>query len=743
MNGGTGLTWVDCVSATFCMAVGAGGEASTFNGTAWTAPKLAAASDLLGVSCVGSSFCAAITTDRVVVYRAGVWQAPMGNARGYGSLLSIACITNSNCLISDGAAGYFDDDQTTVWKFNGGDWNTSVGQGGGVFYGPLACASATLCVMHVGVDGKWVHPEQISRYDGATWTGVSFPNRGGLDSISCSSSTQCAGVNFNGGAVAYNGSSWAAEVATVPYNWGVSSVSCASATYCTAVAVDKDRGTYWDTPNRVVTFNGGTWGVPLAIDSSWLVTVSCPTSSFCMTVDVYGGVYTYRNGNWTPAGAPAIEAGAAHVVSCVSATFCALKSQDKILTFNGSTWAPSNYAGGVVSAISCATSTYCAAIDSTGGARSWNGTSWSAPAATGLGTGAVALSCRATTSCVAVGSAVGGNAATFDGSTWTARTSLASAGATFTGVSCGTPSFCMATDSAGYSVATTSSLAASPVSYTLSQTAGGTATMTWQPPAVPAGQTITGYRVSRDGVDSAGQGAYAGTVAATIRTFSMTRLVPGQTYTLAVQAITAAGPGLPATGRITVVAPAPASFSLSQTAAGTATMTWQPPALPAGQPIAGYRVSRDGVDAAGQGAYASIIPATARTFSMTRLVVGKSYTLAVQAITSAGAGLPASGKITPVADPPTSFKVCQTAAGTATMTWLPPVVPAGQTITGYTVSRDGVDSAGAGAYSSTVAATVRSFSMTRLVVGKTYTLTVQAITAAGTGMAASGRLTIK
>jgi hypothetical protein len=170
--------------------------------------------------------------------------------------------------------------------------------------------------------------------------------------------------------------------------------------------------------------------------------------------------------------------------------------------------------------------------------------------------------------------------------------------------------------------------------------------MTWQPPGVPAGQTITGYRVSRDGVDSAGQGAYTSTVPATARTFSMTKLVPGRTYTLALQAITAAGTGLPVSGQIKIVAPSPTAFAVSQTGAGVATMTWQPPAVPTGHTITGYRVSRDGVDSAGQGAYSNIVAATARSFSMTRLVVGRTYTLTVQAITSAGGGLPSSGKVT-------------------------------------------------------------------------------------------------
>ena len=169
--------------------------------------------------------------------------------------------------------------------------------------------------------------------------------------------------------------------------------------------------------------------------------------------------------------------------------------------------------------------------------------------------------------------------------------------------------------------------------------------MTWQPPALPAGQTITGYKVSRDGVDSLGTGAYSTTVAATVRSFTMKRLIVGNTYKLKVQAVTAAGTGLPATGKIVIVAPAPGSFTLAQTGAGAATMTWQPPALPAGQTITGYKVSRDGVDSLGTGAYSTTVAATVRSFTMKRLIVGNTYKLKVQAVTAAGTGLPATGKI--------------------------------------------------------------------------------------------------
>ncbi|MDQ1624261.1 MAG: hypothetical protein QOH19_2679 [Actinomycetota bacterium] len=192
---------------------------------------------------------------------------------------------------------------------------------------------------------------------------------------------------------------------------------------------------------------------------------------------------------------------------------------------------------------------------------------------------------------------------------------------------------------------------------------------------------------------------------------------------------------------------APAGVTAAQSGAGAAAIKWSPPTSTGGSPITGYRVSRNGTDSAGLGAYTTTVAAAARSFTMTRLVAGQSYTFSVQAITAAGTSAAVGRAVTVTTwnlpGAPTAATAAQPGPGAATINWSPPTSTGGPPVTGYRVSRNGTDSAGLGAYTTTVAAAARSFTMTRLVAGQSYTLSVQAITAAGTGPAVSRTVAVR
>ncbi len=136
---------------------------------------------------------------------------------------------------------------------------------------------------------------------------------------------------------------------------------------------------------------------------------------------------------------------------CVSAS--ALLAPSSVLASGG--WSapvlidtPSADTGVELGSVSCASPSFCVAIDDLGNGFSYNGHSWTAigridPAA-GNPYRPVSLSCPSASFCMAVD--IGGNAIMYDGSTWSAPVKIDSSG-WLDSVSCPSASFCAALDS--------------------------------------------------------------------------------------------------------------------------------------------------------------------------------------------------------------------------------------------------------------------------------------------------------
>ncbi|WP_157555993.1 DUF7507 domain-containing protein [Herbidospora yilanensis] len=163
--------------------------------------------------------------------------------------------------------------------------------------------------------------------------------------------------------------------------------------------------------------------------------------------------------------------------------------------------------------------------------------------------------------------------------------------------------------------------------------------------------------------------------------------------------------------------------------ATSATVTWTAPS-PNGSPITGYVVTPylNGV-AQTPISYSS----TATTQTLTGLTAGASYTFTVAAVNTIGTGTASaqSNAVVPYTVPGRPTITSATAGDlSATLTWSPPAANGGSAVTGYIVTPylNGVEQTPISYPSTATTQTV-----TGLTAGASYTFTVAAVNAAGTG----------
>ena len=256
------------------------------------------------------------------------------------------------------------------------------------------------------------------------------------------------------------------------------------------------------------------------------------------------------------------------------------------------------------------------------------------------------------------------------------------------------------------------------------------ATVNWAPPN-PEGEPITGYVIT----------PYLGATAQTpvdvgdVSTTTVTGLTNGNTYTFTVAAINSVGTGSasPASSPVSLTATAPATPAAPTATAGnqSASVSWVPP-NPEGQPITGYVIT----PYLGATAQTPVDVGNVSTDTVTGLTNGDTYTFTVAATNSVGTGSasPASNSVTPVTVPDTPATPTATSGDqTATVNWTAPG-DEGSTITGYVVTP--YDNGTAGTVVD-VGPSVFSYTFNGLNNGDSYTYTVAATNAVGTGTASA------
>ena len=273
---GDALVGVSCTSATACMAVGSfqephptygapyyvqRPEARRWNGTAWTAKKMAVPADATwhttvnSVACSSATSCVAVGTyeNASNVYKPFIehWNGtswilkpvPLPSGATRSELNSVACTAPDACI----AVGDFGTDPShpantpLAMRWNGSAWAVqTVPAPAGTMYARLtgvSCAATTpgpcTAVGSFSTTSAYYGSSSLTeRWSGTTWA-LQDAGYGTPTDVSCPTLTSCTSVDAAGGAAkGWDGSNWSNKGSMAFYPYGV---SCTSAPDCTAV----------------------------------------------------------------------------------------------------------------------------------------------------------------------------------------------------------------------------------------------------------------------------------------------------------------------------------------------------------------------------------------------------------------------------------------------------------------------------------------------------------------------------
>lgn len=311
--------------------------------------------------------------------------------------------------------------------------------GGSALLG-ISCRSRTWCMAVGGPETKRGH--MIAElWNGRAWSLLPIPRPPGasatvLDDVRCPSRTECVAVGamIRGGRMSglverWDEGTWDVERTSTRRGYATTTlygVSCLSASSCVAVGEWDNRAGY-QFP-LLERWNGSAWSIrPTAgrgSGYSYLYGVSCTSSSACTAVGVADGQAMAERWNGTrwlvePGANPDDYSGSGlGAVSCVTSTFCAAAGggsnadSDEVPDnsvqeiWNGTKWSvkedvdPNNNINYDLYGVSCASTTACLAVGDV--AERWNGTTWS-PEPIPTREAMNAVSCPSRSGCVVVG----------------------------------------------------------------------------------------------------------------------------------------------------------------------------------------------------------------------------------------------------------------------------------------------------------------------------------------------------
>lgn len=371
----------------------------------------------------------ALAVSAGVATAASTWtivSSPNATTTDRNELLGVSCVSSTFCMaVGDygtgeqaGPAGPIT--QTLVEMWNGSAWtivaspNPSAGDPS--VLKSVSCLAATSC-MAVGSSTSAASPYQVDglaeEWNGSTWTIVPVPqspkhSSTSLSGVSCTKSTFCMAVGNSGpdaGVVSavstvaeqWNGTSWsvASTPDPSPVQADLSKVSCFDAVNGGCLAVGNQAATLGGTTQTLSElWQGGTWSVLASPDPSTahlaeLTDVSCTLNFFCMASGVYSNgsdelplMAEQLSGQWgsldaesASGGTQSIPVGISCALTggiCAAVGFSSAPTATLVEQFLVPGWgiAPSQNASAgrpsQLTSVSCVSETFCAAVGYSG-----------------------------------------------------------------------------------------------------------------------------------------------------------------------------------------------------------------------------------------------------------------------------------------------------------------------------------------------------------------------------------------
>ena len=492
------LLGVSCPTSDFCEAVGDYQQpfasvsiAETWNGSEWTmqsfpVPANSDGAGLAQVSCTSAMFCEAVgsyfdESDGQTDPLAAAWNGTSWTIQATPSLTTTAAFTAVSCTSArfceawgGGNAGNPGPEVAEQW--NGTSWALQTVPSDAVSVASVSCTSARFCEA-VGTTAAY-------DWNGSQWSAQTVPSSlsaAALNGVSCSSARFCelvgdenaGGDDDAGVAAVWNGKAWTAQSSPNPSGvmWvNLNAVSCASAQSCEADGYSEIQVTDNAPKALAESWNGTSWALqhaaaPAGATTNELTGVSCFTASFCAAVGGHGNsagngvnlAEIWNGTSWRITATPNLkgQSGAAdndlYSVSCVSASFCQAvgsgPSGPEAALWNGTSWTVQAIPGADVQTqeVSCATADFCMVAGGTDDVDIWNGSSWGVGSSVPGFSNLSSVSCLSASFCEAVGyDPSGGNAAAWNGMSWTIQATPGPASNSFNAVSCTAVSACEA-----------------------------------------------------------------------------------------------------------------------------------------------------------------------------------------------------------------------------------------------------------------------------------------------------------